>query len=250
MLKLPRLVPLVAMACLLALPSVSLADSFTVYVGYADSLRVSGFFPTPWIGAGTVVSQTPPGETLDTGAIRIDNIGATSIMITNFSVAFNGGSTTVAIWSPLTINPGQTGIFTQTASFNFDSSDFGIFGAFPPAALAPTVPGNNEIGGCSSTAAILATDPIDAAKCAATAPVVSFMENGNLVMAADTGQILNTGGYDFINGSSDGNESINWNKIGSAASRGGTGVPEPSSLLLLCSGLIGFGGFARKKFLR
>lgn len=122
-----------------------------------------------------MVSQTPPGETLDTGAIRIDNIGATSIMITNFSVAFNGGSTTVAIWSPLTINPGQTGIFTQTASFNFDSSDFGIFGAFPPAALAPTVPGNNEIGGCSSTAAILATDPIDAAKCAANAPVVTIL---------------------------------------------------------------------------
>jgi hypothetical protein len=76
------------------------------------------------------------------------------------------------------------------------------------------------------------------------------MENGTLVMATDTGQILNTGGYDFINGSSDGNESINWNKIGSEASRGGTGVPEPSSLLLLCSGLIGFGGFARRKFLR
>jgi hypothetical protein len=252
MLKLPRLVPLVAMACLLALPSVSLADSFTVFVGYADNLRASGFFPTPWLGAGTVVSQTPPGQTLDTGAIRIDNTGAASIMITNFSVAFNGGTTpvTVAIWGPLTISPGQTGIFTQTASFNFDSSDFGIFGALPPAALARTVPGNNEIGGCSSTAAILATDPIDAAKCAANAPVVSFMENGNLVMMTDTGQILNTGGYDFINGSSDGNESINWNKIGSGASRGGTGVPEPSSLLLLCSGLIGFGGFARKKFLR
>jgi hypothetical protein len=227
-----------------------LADSFTVFVGYADNLRASGFFPTPWLGAGTVVSQTPPGQTLDTGAIRIDNTGATSIMITNFSVAFNGGSPAIAIWSPLTISPGQTGIFTQTGSFNFDSSDFGIFGGLPPAALAPTVPGNNEIGGCSSTAAILATDPIDAAKCAANAPVVSFMENGNLVTLTDTGQILNTGGYDFINGSSDGNESINWNKIGSEASRGGTGVPEPSSLLLLCSGLIGFGGFARKRFLR
>ncbi len=250
MLKLPRLVPLVAVACLLALPSVASADSFSVFVGYADNLRPSGFFPTPWLGAGTVVSQTPPGESLDTGAIRIDNTGATSITITNFSVAFNGGSTTVAIWNPLTISPGQTGIFTQTASYNFDSSDFGIFGGLPPAALAPTVPGNNEIGGCSSTAAILATDPVDAAKCAANAPVVSFMENGNLVTMTDTGQILNTGGYDFINGSSDGNESINWNTIGSGASRGGTGVPEPSSLLLLGSGLMGLGGFARKKFLR
>jgi hypothetical protein len=76
------------------------------------------------------------------------------------------------------------------------------------------------------------------------------MENGNLVTMTDTGQILNTGGYDFINGSSDGNESINWNKIGSGASRSGTGVPEPPSLLLLGSGLMGLGGLARRKFLR
>jgi hypothetical protein len=237
-----------AMACLLALPSVALADSFTVFVGYADNLRPSGFFPTPWLGAANVVSQTPLGETLDTGAIRIDNTGASAITITNFMVSLNAGSGPIfTIWSPLTINPGQIGIFTQTASFNFDSSDSGIFGAFPPASLAPTVPGNNGIGGCSSTAAILAASG-DAALCAANAPVVSFMENGNLVSMTDTGQIVNTGSYDFINGSSDGNESINWNKIGSEASRGG--VPEPSSLLLLCSGLIGFGGLARRKFLR
>ena len=247
MLKLPRLVPLVAMACLLALPSVASADSFSVFVGYADNLRPSGFFPTPWLGAGTVVSQTPPGESLDTGAIRIDNTGATSITITNFSVAFNGSSASVAIWSPLTISSGQTGIFAQTASYNLSSSDFGIFGGFPPAALAPTVPGNNEIGGCSSTAAILATDPVDAAKCAANAPMVSFMENGNLVTMTDTGQILNTGGYDFINGSSDGNESINWNTIGSGASRSNRGF-----LTLSVSPRQRFDGpwRIRKKFLR
>ena len=249
MLKLPRLLPLVAIACLLALPSVALADGFAVYVGYADDLRPSGFFPTPWLGAANVVSQTPTGESLDTGAVRIDNTGASSITITDFTVALNGGTVLFNFWSPLTINPGQTGIFTQTSSYNFDSSDSGIFGALPPASLARTVPGNNAIGGCSSTAPILAASG-DAALCAANAPVVSFMENGTPVMMTDTGQILNTGGYDFINGSSDGNESINWNLIGSGANRGGTGVPEPSSLLLLGSGLIGFAGFARRKLLR
>jgi hypothetical protein len=34
----------------------------------------------------------------------------------------------------------------------------------------------------------------------------------------------------------------NWNVIGSGANRGGTGVPEPSSRLLLGSGLMGLDG--------
>jgi hypothetical protein len=253
MLKLPRIFPLVLTVCLLALPCVASADSFSVFVGYADNLRPSGFFPTPWLGGVNVVSQTPSGQTLDTGAVRIDNTGASAITITNFMVTLNGGGGPIFnIWSPLTINPGQIGIFTQTGSFNFDSSDSGMFGGLPPASLAPTIPGNNAIGGCSSTASILAGSGF-AAACAASAPIVTFMENGTPVTMTDTGQILNTGGWDFVNNGvfgEDGNESINWNMIGSEANRGGTGVPEPSSLLLLCSGLIGFGGFARRKLSR
>lgn len=222
--KMCRVPVLVTFLCLLFLPSVALAaDSFIVYVGYADNLRPSGFFPTPWLGSPNVVSQSPSAQSFDTGAIRIDNTGANPITITGLTVKFNGGAPAFSIWASLTINPGQVGIFTQTTSFNFDTSDFGIFGALPPPSLSPTIPGNNQIGGCSSTPSILAASG-DMGLCAANAPVVSFMENGHPFLATDTGQILNTGGWDFVNNTAfggDGNESINWNFIGSPPSISG-----------------------------
>jgi hypothetical protein len=235
-----------------AVPSAT-ADTFTVFVGYADNLRPSGFFPSPWLGDPGVVSQSSAAQTFDSGAIRIDNTGAGSITITNFQVFFPNISTTFAIWNTLTIGAGQTGIFTQNNGIDtqFDTSDFGIFGAFPPLALgpAPFNPSNNGIGGCSSTAAFLAADPGDAASCAANVPVISFMENGNPFSFSDTGQILNTGGWDFVNNSffgEDGNESINWNNIGGPANRAGT--PEPASLLLMGTGLLSLCGILRRKF--
>src|SRR5271165_1580339 len=114
MFKLPRLLPLVTIVCLLALPSVALADSYSVFVGYADNLRPSGFFPTPRLGASTVVSQSSASQSFDTGAVRIDNTGGSAITISNFTVTLNPGAApdVISIWNSLTINPGQTGIFT------------------------------------------------------------------------------------------------------------------------------------------
>ena len=148
------------------------ADTMNVFVGYADNLRASGFFPNPWIGDPSVVSQTLP-QTLDTGAVRIENTGTTPITITNFTVTLPSAAQSFSLWNPLTIAPGQNGIFAQTTAFNFDTSDFGQFGTLPPAALAPNVPGNNQIGGCSSPAAIVAAAGFTAA-CAGSAPVIAF----------------------------------------------------------------------------
>jgi PEP-CTERM motif len=224
------------------------ADVLNVYVGYADNLRPSGFFPTPWLVDPGVVSQTPTGESLDAGAVRIQNTGSIAVTISGMTVTLNGGSTTFDFWAPLTIAGGQNGIFTQTSSYNFDTSDFGS--TFPITGTAPTVPGNNGIGGCSSPASIVASAGATS-NCAAVVPVVSFSENGTTpVSFKDTGQILDTGNYDFINGSSDGNESINWNSIGSVADRGGvSGVPEPSTwaMLLLGFAAVGFAGYRRAK---
>lgn len=226
-------------------------DSFDVMVGYADNLRPSGFFPTTWIG-GTlnglpVVSQTnPAGMSFDAGAVRIDNTGTVPITISNFQVTDNNGAVLFAIWGPgvqLTLAPGQAGIFTQTASYNFDSSDQGMFGAFPPTNLEPNnAAGNgntNLIGGCSSDKSFYTPEQASGACNIINAPVISFTENGNNVSFVDSGFILNTGGWDFHNNNAfgeDGNESIDWNVVG-GNSRGGGGTPEPGTFLMMSGSL-------------
>jgi len=221
----------------LCLPT--LAGSITVYVGYADNLRASGFFPSPWLGTPGVVSETPPGETLDTGAIRIDNNTGASIVISGMTVTFGGGQT-FNFWTSLTIPDGQTGIFTQTSSYDFDTSDFGLFGGGPV-----NVDASHPLGGCTNP-----QNATQVSQCIAYEPKVTFSVDGGAPTAyTDTGHILDTFGYDLINlppPGGDGNESINWNKIGSTPTRGGSTTPEPSTMFLVLPALAGIGLVGRR----
>ncbi len=218
-------------------------DSLSVYVGYADNLRPSGFFPTVWLGGSGVVSQSSASMSFDSGAVRIDNTGSNSIAITNFEVSLNNGGIIFNFWSPLNIAAGQTGIFTETSAYNFDSSDNGQFGNAPPNNLAPNnYLGNgntNLIGGCSSSPSLFTSAQASGPCSLSNAPVISFNENGTPMSFTDSGFILDTGQWDFVYNTpygEDGNESINWNSIG-GSSRGGNS-PEPASLLLFGAGLL------------
>ena len=115
----------------------------------------------------------------------------------------------------------------------------------PDFALAP-----NAIGGCNNLSAAYNALHIVlsglAAVCAANVGTVSVTVDGITTIFNDTGAILNTGGYDFVNFSQDGNESINWNLIGTQGNRGGT-VPEPSAFLLFGSGLLGVASQIRRR---
>jgi hypothetical protein len=201
------------------------AATLKVYFGYADNLRPIGssIFPTPWIGAPNVVSQTPTGQNLDTGAIRIDNTGATPVTISNFNVTFGGVN--FAIWSPLTIGPGQIGIFTQTSAYNFDTSEYGPLGLLP----VNTDPAH-PMGGCTNPA-----NASQAALCQSSEPVINYNTGGGSVTVVDTGHILDTYGYDLknLNPSQDFNESINWVD----PPDDGDPTPEPTSALLIAGGL-------------
>ena len=251
----PGRLSLAALALLISqLPAApAKADPISVFVGYADNLRASGFFPTPWIGDPKVVSQSPSGQSLDTGAIRLDNTGATPITITNFQVHFPSNNSTYTLWNTLVIAAGATGIFTENNGNNgqFDTSDFGVFGSSPPTNLEPNnAAGNgntNLIGGCSSPTSFMTASQL--ALCNSTIPVISFQENGGPVETFfDTGHILDTGEWDFVNNNyfhEDGNESINWNVIG-GSSRGGS-VPEPASLVMFGTALIGFAALRRRQ---
>jgi hypothetical protein len=175
---------------------------------------------------------------LDAAAVRIDNSTGAAITISGMSVTLGGGQV-FSIWSPLVIPDGGAGIFTQTASYNFDLSDFGLFGAGPV-----NVDAAHPLGGCTNPA-----NPTQVADCLAYQPLIGFSWNGNLASYRDSGHVLDTFGYDLINlprPGGDGNESINWNLIGTTPTREGS-APEPEAILLMGPALLALGLFRWRK---
>jgi hypothetical protein len=121
-----------------------------------------------------------------------------------------------------------------TAAQNFDTTDVDDF-------FNDTGIGINGIGGCTVLSDLTSAQQT---ACAAHDPIITFNENGNPVSLTDTGSILNTGGYDFVLNSSDGNESIPWNLIGTPGTRS---VPEPITLSIFAAGLVGAAAMRRRK---
>ena len=153
------------------------ADPFNVYVGYSDGLRGPGFFPNPWSGdAGvTFLGSSSP---YDSGAILIQNTGASPLTINSVGVTINFTGNVAPAWSlPVTIGAGGLLILTQTTQYNFDTSDMSY------------IPG--------ATYGNLATS------CAVACPTVSFTwDTTNSVTLNDSLHTLDTGGFDYAaNGS-------------------------------------------------
>jgi len=101
------------------------------------------------------------------------------------------------------MNTGQNAVFGQTATCNFDTSDFGFLGVVG-------IDASHPLGGCPNPGALT---PAQATECIANELTASLLANGTPLNFTDKGTILNTFGYNFIFGSSHGNESINRNVI-------------------------------------
>ena len=205
---------------------------WSVYVGYADGLRASPFFPSIWSTSSVVQwfnGSAPPGSVdlnVDAGAVGILNTSGGNITINSLLVNgfFNGAS--YNLWGgPIILNANKWAIFTQTTAYNFDTSD------------QPQNP-----CGVSNNAT----------------PHVRPTIGGSAYDYADAARVLNTGGFDlalctFQSPFTGDNESLNWRLIGTSGLENPGGslnvTPEPATMSLLAMGLAGMAGagFRRRK---
>lgn len=169
-------------------------DPLSIYVGYADGLRAGGsIFPFPWQGSPGVTFIG--GCTFDAGAIRFDNSGDTDITLDLVTVDLGNGGPHFDLWPANLLVPAHgILILTQTGCFNFDTSD-------------------SSNAGCGGNNNVL--------------PLVNVTRGGVLKTFTDTGQVLNTHGYDFA---CQGNESIPWQRIAGQANA--VNVPLPPAVML------------------
>jgi len=170
-----------------------------VYVGYADLYRADvTSFPTPWDGSPNTIYEgcAPSTCTYDASAVRVvNNTGST---VTVNAVKVHVDTCTYAGWPSATLAPGAELIVTELpggskvgcpGTVHMDTSDVG--------------PGGQDYSLNCSPDGIL--------------PTVEITINGQTTPYTDSGQVLNTGGFD---GACVGNESTQWTAIGHAPCNG------------------------------
>jgi len=257
----------------------TIPSSLQVSVGYADTdhTACSNCFPSPWcgspgiqfVGSATVYNGNPNDANnctlgdYDGGAIMLTNTGASSITITDLSVAFpapgtpqtipsgdslgtsggchpvynrpitfsiwfgdqylNGGSTVAYDGGSITIPAGGEAIFTQTSGGSYCPS-----GNYPSGTVDFDTSDANFLNGCN---------PIVGASQEASDPQVTVTASGyDPTTYVDVGHVLDTGGIDPGDcGTVSGfpqfpSEALGWRAItsscGASCATNQNGVPE------------------------
>jgi hypothetical protein len=177
----------------------SAQSGIQVFVGYADDFRADATsFPTPWYGSPQTIFEgcAPSTCSYDAGAVRIvNNTGST---ITVNSVKVHVDTCTYGGWPSATLAPGADLVVTELPS--------GTKVGCPGSVHMDT----SDVGPASSDYSLnCAPDGI--------VPTVEVTINGQTTSYPDSGQVLNTGGFD---GACVGNESTQWTVIGHAPCKG------------------------------
>ena len=151
-----------------------------VYGGYYDTHHAVNPKPKPdpWQGSANTVfvgqpdnqPKDPPTGAWDTSALRVDNL--TSAPLTGVVVTVDIGTMHRALWGTNTIPPGNHLILTQTVFENFDVPDKYPAGCY----------------GCDPNLCVTMRS--------AEIPVVHVTIGGTTTDYPDTGQTINTDGYD------------------------------------------------------
>src|SRR5262249_43265055 len=94
------------------------SSTLTVYVGYADNLRPSPFFPNPWKDSPNTVFVGSTSGDIDAGALLIVNNDSAPITVNDVSVTLPGGQQ-FDLWGSHVVPVGGQLILTQTTAFNF-----------------------------------------------------------------------------------------------------------------------------------
>lgn len=179
------------------------ASSISVFVGYADSARAGGEFPNPWNGGPNVTFDgcSPQSAcTFDAGAIRIRNDSATTAVVDQVNVHL--GDCRYTWGGPMygvSLAPGASLIATQRSSRGAS----GCTGPDPSTFDSSDIPGT---GTCTNDGIL---------------PTVDVTVDGATSSYTDSGQVLNTGGFDpaACTGT---DESTQWVRIGSRPCPGQT----------------------------
>ncbi len=151
-----------------ACPGPSNPNAVKVSVGYA----LTPFTPSPWLGSpGVIFIGT--STNWDAGAIKLDNPSNQPLTVDSVTVDI-GPTLGINPWSPVTpicIPARGTAILTQTAFFNFDTSDIPTISCTPDGFIPVvhvTVGANNNIKSFKDTGQVLNTGGVDAATCGGT----------------------------------------------------------------------------------
>jgi hypothetical protein len=193
-------------------PDAELAASASVqvYVAFADTRSAATFFPNPWYPSPKMYFAGIHESPYYTGAVMIVNTGATPVVLSKGASVdgFNDGKI-YQIWDNFiaggqTIAPGANLVLTQTrlcaannvaTCSNFNTS----------ASTSSSTPSNNV-------------------------PVIHLTLNGVAQSFSDSGQVLNTGGVNYVPLAR--NASLQWRLVGTTGTAfpGGSGVtPAPVS---------------------